>query len=613
MAYYINDAGQYIGNVYAYEGSGGYRVIQTFNQILALPPAMRFYVTNAVQLKYCTHLFNEKIGILKDSSGNITQTSYNSATKSLNIDSLKIPTSEFKRNIKPSDIISVGSLSTLYTDFQSCVSKYFGDPNGFASMYSMVEEFNVNNGVFDASAFLQVINKSTFNMEGSYISDLSGVIKLTGITNNLAYSIDTNVFNNRDGFLYPRGIAKGFMTNDLIFVPEGFTITLSLDIQPEIYGPTNNIGPQHLNAINNEINFTNGFYKRVTTSTTTNIKQTTTIPILFVLSDCNYEINTLSSNIHTILTINDPSGNPISNDNGKFIGATCSETGLYQALISSNGDIYISSSYGNSWIIPYNIGPSDVNAIAMSYNGRYIIASNGIEIFTSSDFGQSWTLAFDGGNSTINISMSLQGQYQFIVSSGDTFYRSSNYGSTWQPLNTPIYTDLYNSIESYTPVNIACSYNGQYVTISIDLIYTSSDYGVTWRNASLENNLEDPNFFSNYNFYGIAMSSDGQYQTVVSLDGPVINSSDYGVTWTINSYFGPKDWKTVGMSATGEFQVIAEVLGEIYYSIDYGITWTVINKPEAMNKTWNTVFISSDGKLLIATDTNGIIYQSKII
>jgi photosystem II stability/assembly factor-like uncharacterized protein len=573
---------------------------------------MRFYVTNAVQLKYCTHSFNEKIGILKDSAGNVSQTSYNSDTRSLNIDSLQIPTSEFIRNINPTDVISVGSLSSLYTDFQSCVSTYFGDPNGFASMYALVQEFKVNNGVFDASAFLQVINKSTFNMAGSYISDLSGVIKLTGITTDLAYSIETNVFNNRTGFSYPQDIAKGFMTKDLVFVPEGFTITLSLDIQPEIYGPINNIGPQNLNVINNLINFTNGFYKRVTTSSTTNITQKTTIPILFVLSDCNYELNSISSNIQSITTINDPSGNPISNINGKFIGASCSETGLYQALVSSNGNIYISNSAGQSWVIPDNIGPSDVNAIGMSYDGQYMLASNGFQIFNSSDYGQTWRPTYNTGTSTIYVSISLQGQYQFVVSSGDTLYRSSDYGASWQLLDISRYIDLYNSIEAYTPVNIACSFNGQYVTICIDLIYTSSDYGVTWRNASLTNNLEDQNFFSNYNFYGIAMSSDGQYQTTVGLDGPVITSSDYGVTWTINPYFAPKDWKTVGMSATGEYQAIAEVLGEIYYSIDYGITWSVINKPSAMNKSWNTVFISSDGKLLIATDIDGIIYQSKV-
>jgi hypothetical protein len=612
MSYFINPLGQYIGSVYAYEGSGGFRVIQTFNQIMVIPPSMKYYVTNALQLKYCTHTFNEKIGILKDSAGNVIQTSYNSATASLGINSLQIPTSEFIQTIKSTNVISVGSLSTLYSDFQSCVSTYFGDPNGFASMYSMVQEFNVNHGIFDASAFLQVINKATFNMAGSYISDLSGVIRLSDITKDLTYSIETNVFNNRAGYTYPQDLAKGFITNDLVFVPEGFTITLSLDIQPEIYGPINNIGPQNLNAIYNQLNFTNGYYKRSTRSTTTNITQVTSLPILFVLSDCSNAMNTLSSNIQAISTINDSSGNPIYHGNGKFIGATCSETGSYQALISSNGNIYISSSAGQSWSVPANVGPSIVNTIGMSYNGEYMTASNGKDIFISSDYGNTWNIVFRGGNATIQASISLQGQYQFVLSSGDNLYRSSDYGANWQPLDIPSYTDLYNSIEAYDPVNIACSFTGQYVTICIDLIYTSSDYGVTWTNASLANNLEDQNNFSNYNFYGVAMSSDGLYQTTVGLDGPVINSSDYGVTWKINSFFGSKDWKTVGVSATGRYQVIAEVLGEIYYSVDYGVSWIIINNQTTINKTWNTAFISSDGKLLIATDTEGIIYQSAI-
>ncbi|NBV84180.1 hypothetical protein EBR57_08695, partial [bacterium] len=187
--------------------------------------------------KFSARTLNKKLGIMKDSSNiDVVEALYDPQTDMLLTDSIKICTCDYIDGINTNSVISVGRLQYLYTDFKYTVGAYFGDPNGFASLFSEVNEFDINGGgVFDASAYIQVVNSSQFNMSGSFISDLSGFVTISDINKTLEYALDGNVFRNR----FPNskklnyGVVDGFIAGDLIFIPEGFTITLSLDIQAE--------------------------------------------------------------------------------------------------------------------------------------------------------------------------------------------------------------------------------------------------------------------------------------------------------------------------------------------------------------------------------------------
>lgn len=600
--------GRYNGSCYAFGASGGLYVSQGFNEPIKLRQDQmleKYDVTDAIQIKFSARTINKKLSILKDANNvNTVQAWYDTLTDTLHDDSINICSCDFIDGVNTESIISIGKLSSLYFDFKTCVASYFGDPGGFASLFAYEQEFQINGGIFDASAYVQTINKSKFNINGSFVSDLSGHITVNDINKLLKFTIDTNVFNNRDPRVKNYGMVDGFIAGDLIFIPEGFTISLSLDIETENYSPINNVGPSYLNAIRNRLNWTRGLVKRTTTSTTTNITQTTTVPILLVLTDetvenfTNYGKFWGQSNI--ALTTLDDFGNPIdNNDNVNFLAISLNTSGQYQSAITNTGNVYKSNNYGQSWSVATNIGYSSSNSISMSFTGMHQTACNGTAIYVSSDFGETWQPTFNSGTSNIFVSISLNGKYQTIVSCGDNIYLSEDYGLTWR--SQDIETEIYQSIQTFPTCGVALSYNGQYQTIVTENIYVSDDFGRTWVNVS------DYNGFEDRNWSGVAMSSDGQYQTAIEAGGDVHISNDYGKSWLFvdDINLTNKIWQYVSVSATGQYQTILEKQGYIYTSIDYGSTWSKVENELVQNKTWQAVAVSLDGILQCAIESNG--------
>jgi photosystem II stability/assembly factor-like uncharacterized protein len=395
----------------------------------------------------------------------------------------------------------------------------------------------------------------------------------------------------------------GFVAGDLIFIPTGFTITLSLDIEEEIYSPVNNIGPDNLNAIRNRLNYTRGYVTRNTTWSLTNISQSTTLPILLILVDetvSNYT-NYGSSWTVSTATNNYPSEN--------WLNVSLSSTGKYQSIISESGNIYVSNDSGKSWLQTFSYNNESLcNNVALSFTGMHQTSSNGHQIYVSNDFGMTWSLTFDGGNSNIFVSISLCGMFQTVVSSGDNLYTSGDFGNTWRPLINN--DDLDASIEAFPTGGIALSYTGQYQTLVIEYIYISSDFGLTWTNVS------NSNGFDERNWEGIAMSSDGKYQTAIENGGDIHVSNDFGNSWIFvdDDNLHNKDWQSVTVSATGQYQTVCEQHGNIYTSIDYGVTWTIVPDSSVANKNWAVVTVSSDALTQVAIEQGsaGSVHVSQI-
>jgi hypothetical protein len=59
----------YVGLFYAYGASGGFIMEQGFNDVVLIPyeKINKYDVTEALQVKYDVRVFNEKIGLFKDS------------------------------------------------------------------------------------------------------------------------------------------------------------------------------------------------------------------------------------------------------------------------------------------------------------------------------------------------------------------------------------------------------------------------------------------------------------------------------------------------------------------------------------------------------------------
>ena len=354
----------YTGMVYAFYGSGGYTIDQCFNTIKLIPESKiyQYDVTNAVQVRFDVRTFNEKLGLFKDQNNQyITFSSYDTirdvfttatVSNGLNVataptlDTITLSANEFVNGLLTNYVISVGSYNTCYFDFIEYVNNYFGYAGGFGSIFSGASEFNLNRGIFDASALINIINPY-YTASGEQVKPLTGTITLTNINSLLKYAINTNAFNNRSpvtdlsssdpgktnasrfpdlkpgtsynlpssyqvtndaSYQADWGMADGFVAGDLIFVPAGTTMSLHLVIDSELFNPANNIGPSNLgfnadgsirigsltSATNRStaIVTTNPFYTLAlgqysssSTATALNIDRTLTAPLLIKLDN----------------------------------------------------------------------------------------------------------------------------------------------------------------------------------------------------------------------------------------------------------------------------------------------------------------------------------------
>jgi len=290
-----NNTGEIATKVYAIQAYGGYSTTKTFDNITRLPETMiaEYDVTGALEVLIPCSVFNAKIDIVKSAGVVAAGTSVNYYDISANVlkkDSLTLTADDFVQCVSNvNQIISVGTFSTLYVDFNSYVTTYFGfgafpagTEWGFGTLFTGELTFSQNqtntSGTFLAAQFVALlkdspsadatdsnagahnalntagdVNINYLDNSGAYITNLAGSLIVSGITQLLRYALDANPFGNRDAnspyvasdTVDPKnfGVTDGFYPNDLFFIPQnGFQITLKLNIDSEAFtSPLNNI------------------------------------------------------------------------------------------------------------------------------------------------------------------------------------------------------------------------------------------------------------------------------------------------------------------------------------------------------------------------------------
>ena len=271
----------YTGLYYALTGTGGFTIQQGLKTVTMSPinRINQYDVTNSMQVLLPASFFNSKLGVY-DSVNNVWPN-----------ENITISNTEFVANVNaPSNVITVGSLTTLYSDFILYVNEYFGYANGFSTIFTLSSQIDVNNGVFDGNAFIKLIGGSSLNppnsSTGQYVTDLSGAINFGYINELLSNVISANPFNNRattgnGGAGYT--IQDGFIAGDLLFVPTGLTITLNMLMNTNNI-TLNNLGIAHLTSLNASSNYVSGYFSSNTTVTGNEISTTVKAPLLIQLT-----------------------------------------------------------------------------------------------------------------------------------------------------------------------------------------------------------------------------------------------------------------------------------------------------------------------------------------
>lgn len=602
-----NNTDQVTGSKYALLADGGYSIQQTLPEI---PISDDFYVQDALQIRVGADFLNQKLGITKDPANeNVLEINYDTSNNKYTNDNITITATELVNMINTTNIISMGSLSTLYSDFNYTVLEYFGAPYGFSSLFSGEEFYNINNGIFDASALIHIINGNSFDFAGSYVSDLSGSVILENVTDLVNHASTNDSFQNR-----PQdkqfSFKDGFIENDLIYAQGGFSVKLTVDVESEPYISKFNVGPQYLNAIDASYNTLNymdplTLARKETTSTTLNITQIYTVPILFVVSNISdYNLDNFGVVFDEIVDQN--------LDDINWLSCSISASGKFQVAVEEFGDIFSSSDYGATWSISANIGNASTNCISISFSGQYQTASNGNDIYVSSDYGARWNQTYSVGSSDIFVCICLTGKYQLVISSGDAVYRSENFGQSWIRYDNEN-SDMFNSIATFPSAGVTMSYDGKYQTIVSENIYRSNDYGFTWDTTNIITDAYGA--WDDHNWYGVDMSSDGKYQVAIEIIGEVYVSSDYGAQWAKVDIPIVTDimWQAISISANGQFLTGVAKNGSIYYSNDYGVSWNKNPNPDLDNKEWRCVSVSSNAQYQLAGVYGGGLYTSRTV
>ena len=281
-----NDAtavGPYATTVYAFSATDGFVMERQFADIAlrAADTISRFDVTDAVQVTVDASVFNSKLG------------TFDTVDDCFKIDDEETTSIEFTSDnfrtalASDADVISVGTLSTLYSDFKTYVGTYFGFNGGFETLFAAATEFTIDeDDLFEADSLVALIaGAAADDTTHPYTKVMTGSITISNITKLLRYAVDSNCFGNRvpagtdptDATNF--GVNNGFLANDLIWVPAGIEVTLKLAIDAESFNPINNRGPSYVQ----DTTIANGNFTSNTTATTTLITRVVKAPLLIRL------------------------------------------------------------------------------------------------------------------------------------------------------------------------------------------------------------------------------------------------------------------------------------------------------------------------------------------
>jgi len=280
----------YSGYYYAFYGSGGYSVDQSFNPILLNPPGYApanfelYDVTYALQVKYDVRTLNKKLGLIKDASNiGVLRSDYNPTTKRYPVDVITIDASEFVLGMNARQVISTGSYTNMYNDYLQSVNFYF---SGYASpdldLFSTESATDISAGVFDGQSFMNLIGP--IDNRGNITYPLNGIITISNIHQLLTYAIDKNIFDNRYTFgSNPNNI---FYINDYVMLRPDMSNNTVTDM-------SNNI------ITNYNYDFSNNIY---TLTITDNSNNTVTVDIIDY-SNNNITVTTTDGDGHSVVTI----------------------------------------------------------------------------------------------------------------------------------------------------------------------------------------------------------------------------------------------------------------------------------------------------------------------
>ena len=207
-------------------------------------------------------------------------------------------------------------------------------------------------------------------------------------------------------------------------------------------------------------------------------------------------------------------------------GLTCNEDCTHvvvAGLVADGYHLFESNDAGQNWDVLQNVPKwfGLGGKLAVSLDGRVIIAASDDKVATSSDGGATWTTAeFTTGGCNYPPILSADGRSAVLSNCLGEMYTSRDEGVHWVATSFP--TNNVTSI-AYSETSL--------IAATAKSIYLSTDFGLSWQ--SKLNYPEDITGQNGISFHNVAVSSNGQV-IIADKTGPtVIISYDQGATWGV--------------------------------------------------------------------------------
>lgn len=282
-------------------------------------------------------------------------------------------------------------------------------------------------------------------------------------------------------------------------------------------------------------------------------------------------------------------------------------------VIDNRGTIYVSNNFqtfdSNILINTSSFKHNIFGKIAASENGQYQICTTFIGgIVTSNTFGRMWRHFFQSGtNFSYFACVSESGKIMitlniFLEMNGlFSCLISKNFGTTFDRINLP----------QHFWISCACSKSGRVICIlSLEgIIYISSDFGKEWRRINLRVEYERKSrrqipenlFIFAKNIY---MTSSGLVIRVITISGIIFASYDEGDSWIVEHDFGCFVL-FAAMSRNGRYVSIAACAYNNFLGFENLTNYENVSVPEL--KGWNVLRSEDFSKTYeIANGINGI-------
>lgn len=331
---------------------------------------------------------------------------------------------------------------------------------------------------------------------------------------------------------------------------------------------------------------------------------------------------------------------------------------LKVAIIDTNGDSYLVdidgicyySSYTNIQLYKTNIL---INNNVFKYNmfGKLITSQTGQTQVCTSMFGglavsknsgKTWFRSFVNyeyipimyyssisGNGNIIVVLGFIGNGEYQGSSGTISQQpfssliSRDGGYTFDIMNNPKYLWIATS----------CSFNGKYISLlSIDgHVVVSDDYGETWKDNNIlklyletvrKRRIPPQEFTDTYTLFGkqVFTSNSGEIMKVMTINGVIIGSRDFGKTWNVEqqfnllTMFGSMSgdgrvftlttcsyeqflgYDLPSMEGNNDNLIVGEVLNEFASGFSNVLETNFLNNERGVQRGWNIVVSQDYGK-----------------